>query len=84
LVHLMKLKKKEIPEGWRLYKKFKDGEEYRGVKGFIRVHKDGDMYWFDWGVRNGDVLASSFVKDKKKIKSELKKIMTKNFILERD
>jgi hypothetical protein len=81
MVHLIKLKKKEIPEGWKLFKKFENGAEYRGLSGFVTVHKIGDEYWFDWGIRDGHVLASSFVKDKKKIKPMLKKIMTKEFVL---
>jgi hypothetical protein len=80
----MKLKKNELPEGWKLFRAFKDGAEYRGLRGFVAVRKDGKDYWFDWGIKKGDMMASSFVEDKKKIKPELKRIMTKEFVLEVD
>lgn len=84
MVHLMKLKKNEMPRGWKIKRESKDGIDYKSVFASVSVRKDGSHYWFDWSTKGGNVISSTFVKDKNKIKPTLKKIMNKEFTLRRD
>jgi len=88
MVHLVKLKKSELPQEWKILKEKKDSIEYKNLNRFILIHKDSGMYWFDWGVKGVDEtrqpLSSTFVKNKKEIKPMLKKIMKEFKYREKD
>lgn len=78
------LTKNELPFGWKLTRHGKDFAVYNRLRATVSANKEGDRYWLDWGMKDGDVIGTSFVKDSKKLNQTIKSIMNKEFALARN